>query len=100
MPRLPPTLTRTLIHRRFFHPEPRSFQTSPHATHRAFYRWTAQAIGTPFLVAYLCEKVASRSEGGGSSWKLDLDLPRIEAGLLTEPVKMGGKVWGEMRGGG
>lgn len=81
--------------RRCFHPEPRSFISSQHATHRALYRWTLQAIGTPLLVAYLCDKVSERSNGGDSSWKLD--LPKIEAGLLTEPLKMPTQVWGQLR---
>lgn len=83
-----------LQHRAFFHPEPRNFISSQHATHRALYRWTLQAIGTPFLVAYLCEKVSERSDGGGSSWKLD--LPKIEAALLTEPLKIKTQIWGQM----
>lgn len=81
--------------RRFFHPEPRAFQTSPHAAHRALYRWTAQAFGLPFLVAYLCDKVSERSSGEGSSWKLD--LPKIEQGLLTEPIKINTQIWGQIR---
>lgn len=79
---------------RAYHPEPRSFQTSSHASHRALYRWTAQAFGLPFLVAYICDKIANRSDGGDSSWKLD--LPKIEAGLLTEPLKIKTQVWGQM----
>lgn len=78
---------------RGFHPEPRSFISSKHAAHRALYRWTLQAIGTPFLVAYLCDKVSERSDGG-PSWKLE--LPKIEAALLTEPLKIKTQVWGQM----
>lgn len=100
MPRIPATFIRSLrqpLHqsqRRTFHPEPRSFISSQHATHRALYRWTLQAIGTPLLVAYLCDKVSERSDGGDSSWKLD--LPKIETGLLTEPLKIRTQVWGQM----
>lgn len=83
-----------LVQRRCFHPEPRSFISSQHSTHRAMYRWTLQAIGTPFLVAYLCDKVSERSSGGDSSWKLDLS--KIEAGLLTEPLKIRTQVWGQV----
>lgn len=79
---------------RSFHPEPRSFISSQHAAHRALYRWTLQAIGTPFLVAYLCDEVSERSDGGGPSWKLE--LPKIEAALLTEPLKIKNQVWGQM----
>lgn len=79
---------------RGFHPEPRSFISSQHAAHRALYRWTLQAIGTPFLVAYLCDKVSERNDGGGPSWKLE--LPKIEAALLTEPLKIKTQVWGQV----
>ncbi|KIW59192.1 hypothetical protein PV05_03659 [Exophiala xenobiotica] len=79
--------------RRAFHPEPRSFQSSPHGTHRFIYRWTVQAIGTPFAVAYLCEKVADKSEGDGN---FKLSLPDIDTGLLTEPIRMKVQVWGQM----
>lgn len=101
MPRIPAALVQSMRQglymgqRRHFHPEPRSFISSQHASHRALYRWTLQAIGTPFLVAYLCDKVTERSDGGDSSWKLD--LPKIEAGLLTEPLKIRTQVWGQMR---
>lgn len=84
------------ILRRFFHPEPRSFISSAHGTHRFIYRWTIQAILTPFAVAYVCESIANRSDGDGSSWKLD--LPDIDTGLLVDPMKMKGQVWGTMRG--
>ncbi len=80
--------------RRSYHPEPRSFLTSAHASHRALYRWTAQAFGLPFLVAYICDKIANRDDGGDSSWKLD--LPKIEAEVLTEPLKIKTQVWGQM----
>ncbi|KIW41167.1 uncharacterized protein PV06_06749 [Exophiala oligosperma] len=79
--------------RRSFHPEPRSFQNSPHHTHRFVYRWTIQAIGTPLAVAYLCEKVADKSDGE-SGFKLD--LPNIDTGLLTEPIRMKANVWGQL----
>lgn len=100
MARISPALLRPLqrplyqTQRRCFHPEPRSFISSQHATHRALYRWVFQAIGTPFIVAYLCEKVSERSDGGDSSWKLD--LPRIETALLTEPLKIKTQVWGQI----
>lgn len=109
MPRIAPTLIRPLQRSlyqsqsqsqhairtlRKFHPEPRNFISSQHATHRALYRWTLQAIGTPFLVAYLCEKVSERNDGGDSSWKLE--LPKIEAALLTEPLKIRTQVWGQI----
>ncbi len=81
---------------RFFHPEPRSFQNSPHGTHRFIYRWTVQAIATPFAVAYLCEKIANRDDGDRG---FTLSIPEIDAGLLTEPINMGTRVWGQMRGG-
>lgn len=83
------------VTRRTYHPEPRSLQNSAHASHRALYRWTAQAFGVPFLVAYLCDKVSEKSSGEGSSWKLDLS--QIEANLLTEPIKINTQVWGQMR---
>ncbi|KAJ9651369.1 hypothetical protein H2198_009343 [Neophaeococcomyces mojaviensis] len=105
MPRLPTTFlpfTRSILRqpifggqRRAFHPEPRSFTASPHSTHRALYRWTAQAIGTPFLVAYICEKISERGSSGETSWKLQ--LPQIEAGLLVDPSKLKGHVWGTIR---
>lgn len=79
---------------RFYHPEPRSFQTSAHASHRALYRWTAQAFGLPLMVAYVCDKISNRDDGGDSSWKLDLS--RIEAGLLTEPLKIKTQVWDQI----
>ena len=79
---------------RSYHPEPRSVQSSSHGSHRALYRWTAQAFGLPFLVAYVCDKIASSSDGGESSWKLD--IPHIEAGLLVEPLKMKTQAWGHM----
>jgi hypothetical protein len=52
-----------------------------------------QAIGTPFAVAYLCEKVADRSDGDGN---FRLSLPDIDTGLLTEPIRMKTQVWGQM----
>lgn len=85
----------SLLQRRLYHPEPRSFPTSRHAGARAFYRWTVQAFGLPFAVAYLCELIGNVSEGEGPSWKLE--IPQIEAGLLTDPRKMKAQVWGQMR---
>ncbi len=81
--------------RRSFHPEPRSFQGSAHGTHRFIYRWVVQAVGTPFALAYVCDKVSERSRGGESNFKLE--LPEIDTALLTEPMKMKGAIWGQMR---
>ncbi|KIW22532.1 uncharacterized protein PV07_12410 [Cladophialophora immunda] len=90
----PPSALLKVPARRCFHPEPRSFQNSAHGAHRFIYRWTIQAIGTPFAVAYLCEKLSERNDGE-SSFKLS--LPEIDTGLLTEPVRMKSQVWGHMR---
>ena len=84
-----------LAPRRSFHPEPRSFQGSAHGTHRFIYRWVIQAIGTPFAVAYICDKVSGGDGGIDTSFKLD--LPAVDTGLLTEPIRMKGTVWGQMR---
>ncbi|EXJ69435.1 uncharacterized protein A1O5_07471 [Cladophialophora psammophila CBS 110553] len=100
------TCTRLLLHykppsallkvpiRRCYHPEPRSFQNSAHGTHRFIYRWTIQAVGTPFAIAYLCGKISGRSDGE-SSFKLE--LPDIDSALLTEPIRVKSQVWGHMR---
>ncbi|KIW93434.1 uncharacterized protein Z519_06039 [Cladophialophora bantiana CBS 173.52] len=76
----PPSAPLKVPTRRYFHPESRSFQNSAHGTHRFIYRWTIQAIGTPFAVAYFCEKISGRSDGE-SSFKLELS--DIGPGLLT-----------------
>ncbi|EXJ54350.1 hypothetical protein A1O7_09689 [Cladophialophora yegresii CBS 114405] len=77
------------LFRRSFHPEPRSFHHSPHGTHRFVYRWIIQAIGTPLAVAYLCDKVSSSEQNGGGKegFKLELELPGIDMGILTEPIR-------------
>lgn len=79
-------------YRRSFHPELRSFQGSAHGTHRFIYRWTIQAIGTPLAVAYLCEKISERSDGGESGFQLR--LPDVDAALLAEPIRVKSQVWG------
>jgi len=83
--------------RRTFHPEPRSFQASPHNTHRFVYRWVIQAIGTPFAVAYLCEKVVERSQGGSES-SSKMEWPEIDLGVLRElrRMKSQSQGWGLM----
>ncbi|KIW62569.1 hypothetical protein PV04_10731 [Phialophora macrospora] len=81
--------------RRSFHPEPRSFQNSAHGTHRFVYRWVIQAIGTPFAVAYLCDQVSERSEGGENSFRLE--LPGIDRALWTEPIRAKSQTWGQIR---
>jgi len=75
------TLLRVRLPTRRFHSEPQS-----HSTHRALHRWTAQAIGTPFLVAYVCERVANSDGSGGMSWKLDVDS--MGEKLLVEPARL------------
>lgn len=89
----PASILKQIPSRRSFHPEPRHFQSSPHGTHRFVYRWTVQAIATPFAVAYLCEKLA---DGRDSEGGFKLTLPDIDRGLLTEPYKMKTQVWGQM----
>ena len=77
--------------RRSFHPEPRSFQNSAHASHRFVYRWIIQAIATPFALAYLCEKITER-KGGDSGFRME--LPDLDMALLTDPIKMKSQPWG------
>ena len=89
----PALVLKQIPRRRSFHPEPRYFQSNPHGAHRSVYRWTIQAIATPFAVAYLCEKIADRSDGD-SGFKLT--LPDIDTGLLTEPIRMKTQAWGQM----
>lgn len=57
------------------------------------YRWTIQAFGLPFAVAYICDRISSRDKG--DSWKLE--LPKIESDLLVNPLTIKTQVWGEIR---
>lgn len=57
------------------------------------YRWTIQAFGLPFAVAYLCDQVSNRDKG--NRWKLE--LPEIESSLLIDPSKMKTQIWGMSR---
>ncbi|OCT48473.1 hypothetical protein CLCR_04436 [Cladophialophora carrionii] len=93
-------LRQPALPRRSFHPEPRSFPNSAHGTHRFVYRWIIQAIGTPFAVAYLCDQVSERSDGGGGGGgenSFKLALPGIDTGILTEPVRVKSWTWGQVR---